>query len=177
MTDIQQCPEPRFKVGQVVVITLGNLQNIGRIAQVFWSEPSNSWFCDITDGAVWRENTLRPLSIDEIGSDELTGMAERLTAANERVLISQQVSDSMLAKLVDMERERDECRGNLAAFKEERTRLCGPLKTSELNPFSDEPRGEFFNRIMILRLQSVYPDRTFEQIMDMFLAAAIQGGE
>lgn len=173
MTDIQQGPEPRFKVGQVVrIIGTEELFEIKKSEFV-----DGKWYHRRSGHGEIKEQYLRPLSIDEIGSDELTGMAERLTAANERVLISQQVGDSMLAKLVDMERERDECRGNLAAFKEERTRLCGPLKTSELNPFSDEPRGEFFNRIMILRLQSVYPDRTFEQIMDMFLAAAIQGGE
>lgn len=97
MTDIQQRPEPRFKVGQVVMVANSDRQPPMKISAITWM---NGWFYGWGFGNIVYEVTLRPLSIDEIGSDELTGMAERLTEAEGREADSDRRREEWQAKFV-----------------------------------------------------------------------------
>lgn len=104
----EQCPAPKFKVGQVVGyadLKAGAL----KINSVRWSHVVNDWLYSFNVGGFCRGSWLRPLSIDEIGSDELSKLAEMLEGADSR--------------RADMERERDEARAKLATSRD----LCEKL--------------------------------------------------
>lgn len=93
----QQRPEPRFKDRQVVVIITDDVPV--QIEKTLWILAGEFYLYEMFDGEAFKEHELRPLSVDEIGSNRLTELAQRLLAADARVETSQRVSDSLLAKL------------------------------------------------------------------------------
>lgn len=105
---IQERPAPRFKIDQAVGFVDGGL-GIFKIKSASWREDIQEWSYFFYVSGYWRESGLRPLSIEEIGSDELLELARRLEGADSR--------------RADMERERDEARAELADLQG----LCGRL--------------------------------------------------
>lgn len=103
----EQRPAPRFKVGQVVIMRSVKKELPFRVTEVILSE--GEWFYGWDKRNLASEHMIRPLSIDEIGSDELSKLAEMLEGADSR--------------RADMERERDEARAKLATSRD----LCEKL--------------------------------------------------
>jgi len=106
----QQRPEPRFKVNQIVMTPHKFTPKYPlSIVAVEWSEFFSGWRYEVSGNDVYVESDLRPLSIDEIGSDELSKLGADLEGSNSR--------------RADMMRERDKALLKLAASRG----LCGRM--------------------------------------------------